>query len=130
MRICKFCRTEFGEAHHDLNICSVCWDKNLGNMALTEYPCSNQACIFTHEGGEGLAGGCNCLSDFPMAEVVQRALRLEIRRSNIRAMKNGKQLAIKWFQSAIEDQLWKSDGAGDNIQKQLEYILARMKMEL
>jgi hypothetical protein len=130
MRICKFCRTEFGEAHHDLNICSGCWEKNITNLTLTEYPCSNNACVFTHEGGEGTARGCNCLTDFPMADEVRRALRQEIRLSGMRATKNGRRQAIKWFEKSIEDHLWKSDGVDDNIQKQMEYILARMKMEI
>lgn len=130
MRTCKFCRTEFGEAHHDLNICSDCWEKSLQNIGLTEYPCSNSACIFTHEGGQGTSGGCSCLNDFPIDEEIRRALRQEIRLSNMRATKNGRRQAIHWFERAIEDKLWQSDGAGDNMVKQMEYILARMKMEL
>jgi hypothetical protein len=132
MRICKFCRTEFGEAHHDLNICSRCWEKTIQNISLTEYPCANQACLFVCEGGVELGGGggCSCLSDFPMAEDIQKALRQELRLSVMRATKNGRRQAIRWFEKAIEDKLWKSEDAGDTILKQLEYILERMKMEL
>jgi hypothetical protein len=71
-----------------------------------------------------------CLEDFPMNKRVRHLLKHEIRCSNIRSLRKGRQEVIRWFERAIADKIWDDEGAGETVEKQFKFMLERMRFEL
>jgi len=129
-RMCHKCSSDITEEFQDAEYCSTCWEKLIEDINSNVYPCSDHSCIFTHPGGMGTNGGCHCMETFPIPRKIRRLLEREIRISNVRAKQNGKKEVLRWFERAINDKIWRDGESNGTIEKQLKYILNKMRFEL